>query len=96
MVAFSLSDSFDSFFSLFFLFFVFLILCVLICSSLGWPVWDSLYFLDLSDLFLSQVRDAFSYYPSNMFTAPFSLSLFSFWDPYNADVSALDVVIEVS
>ena len=32
---------------------------------------------------------------SNMFSAPF-LSLFSFWDSYNANVSMLDVVSEVS
>ena len=31
--------------------------------------------------------------PLNMFSAP--LSLFSFWDPYNTNVSMLDVVSEV-
>ena len=31
---------------------------------------------------------------SNMFSAPFSL--FSFWDPCNVNISALDVVSEIS
>ena len=31
---------------------------------------------------------------SNMFSSPFSL--FSFWDPYIANISMLDVVLEVS
>ena len=33
---------------------------------------------------------------SNIFSGPFSLSLFSFWDPYNMNVGAINVVQEDS
>ena len=33
---------------------------------------------------------------SNIFSSPFFLCLFSFWDPYNANVGACNVVPEVS
>ena len=59
------------------------------------PVWESLSFLDLGDCFLSQVREVFSYYVFKYFLSPF-LSLFSFWDPYNVNISVFDVVLEVS
>ena len=32
----------------------------------------------------------------NIFSGPFSLSLFSYWDPYNVNVGVLNVVPEVS
>ena len=43
-------------------------------------------FLDLADYFLSHVRQFFSYF-FKYFLRSF-LSLFSFWDPYNANVGA--------
>ena len=39
-----------------------------------YPSWDSLHFLDLVDHFLSHVREIFSYFSSNIFSSPFSLS----------------------
>ena len=60
-----------------------------------YPVWDSLCFLDLVDYFLSHVREVFSYYLFKYFLRYF-LSLFSFWDPYNANVGAFNIVPEVS
>ena len=59
------------------------------------PVWDSLCFLDLDVCFHSQVREVFIYYVSKYVLCPF-LSLFSFWYPYNVNVSMLDDVSEVS
>ena len=50
-----------------------------------YPPWDSLYFLDLVDSFLSHVREVFSYYLFKCFLRSF-LSLFSFQDPYDANV----------
>ena len=60
-----------------------------------YPVWDSLHFLDLGDCLLSHVREFFSYYLFKYFLRSF-LSLFSFWDPYNVNVDAFDIVLEVS
>ena len=51
-------------------------------------------FPDLNVCFLSQVKEVFSYYFSNKFSALFSLS--SFWDPYNANVNMINVVPETS
>ena len=47
-----------------------------------YPFWDSLDFLDLVDYFLSLVRKVFSYCLFKIFLRS-SLSLFSFWDPFN-------------
>ena len=60
-----------------------------------YPVWDSLCFLDLGGYFLSNVREVFDYNLFRYFLCSF-LSLFSFWDPYNANVVAFNVVPEVS
>ena len=60
-----------------------------------YPAWDSLCFLDLVDYFLSRVRDIFSYYFLKYFIRSF-LSLFSFWDPCNANIDVFNVVPEVS
>ena len=60
-----------------------------------YPVWDSLRFLDLGGYFLSHVREVFDYNLFQYFLKSF-LSLFSFWDPYNANVVAFNVVPEVS
>ena len=62
---------------------------------LVYPARDSLHFLDLCDCFLSHVREVFSYYLFKYFLQSF-LSLFSFWDPYNANVGVFNVVPEVS
>ena len=59
-----------------------------------YPVWDSLHFLDLGGYFLSHVREVFDYNLFKYFLGSF-LSLFSFWDPYNANV-AFNIVPEVS
>ena len=56
-----------------------------------YSAWDSLSFLDLGDCILSYVRDVFSYYLFRYFLR-FILSLFSFWDPYNVNVGAFNVV----
>ena len=42
-----------------------------------YPAWDSLHFLDLVDHFLSHVREIFSYFSSDIFSSPFSLSSLS-------------------
>ena len=59
------------------------------------PVWDSLGFLDLTDYFLSHVREVFDYNLFKYFLRPF-LFLFFFWDPYSFNVGAFNVVPEVS
>ena len=56
------------------------LLCVSLCSSLALSCLISLCFLDLTDSFLSHVREVFSYYFFKYFLRSF-LSLFSFWDP---------------
>ena len=59
------------------------------------PLWDSLCFLDLSECFLSHVREVLGYNIFKYFYR-FFLFLFSFWDPYNMNVGALNIVPEVS
>ena len=59
-----------------------------------YPVWDSLCFLDLIDYFPSHIREVFNYNLFKYFLNPF-LFLF-FWDPYNSNVGAFNVVSEVS
>ena len=67
------------------------------CCVSPWvyPVWNSLSFLDLTDYFLSHVREAFDYNLFKYFLRPFPF-LFFFWEPYNSNVGAFDVVPEVS
>ena len=48
----------------------------------------------LDAFFFSQVTEVFSYYVFKYVHCPF-LSLFSFWDPYDANVSMFDIVPEV-
>ena len=54
-----------------------------------YPVWDSLCFLDLTVSFpmLGKFSAIIS---SNIFSGPFSV--FSFWDPYNVNIVAFNVV----
>ena len=60
-----------------------------------YPALDSLCFLDLVDYFLSHVSKVFSYYLFEYFLRSF-LSLFSFWNPYNANIAVFNVVPKVS
>ena len=60
-----------------------------------YPVWDSLCLLDLIDYFLSHVGEIFNYNLFKNFLIPF-LFLFFFWDPYNSNVGALDIVPVIS
>ena len=53
----------------------------------------TLCFLDVGDCFLSHVGEIFTYNLFKYFLGPF-LSLFSFWDVYNVNVGALNVVPE--
>ena len=70
------------------------LVCVLACSWV-YPVWDSLCLLDLIDYFLFHVGEIFNYHLFKNFLIPFRF-LFFFWDPYNSDVGAFDIVPEVS
>ena len=55
-------------------------------SSWVYPVWDSLGFLDLGGYFLPHFREVFSH----------DLSfVFFFWDSYDSDVGAFNIVPEV-
>ena len=56
-----------------------------------YPVWDSLYLLDLIDYFLFHVGEIFSYNLFKIFLILF-LFLFFFWDPYNSNVGVFDNV----
>ena len=58
-------------------------------------LYGTLHFLDLNDYFLSHIREVFNYNLFKYFLNPF-LFLFFFWDPYNSNVGALNVVTEVS
>ena len=78
------------------LFFVILITVYLGVFLCGLILYGTLHFLDFSDCFLSQVREILSCFSSNIFSSPFSLSLSSFWDPYNANTNVVNVVSEVS
>ena len=60
-----------------------------------YPVWNSLCSLDLIDHLLSHVREVFNYYLFKYFLSPF-LFLFFFWEPYNSNGGAFNVVPEVS
>ena len=59
-----------------------------------YPVWDSLCLLDLIGYFLFHVGEIFNYNCFKNFPIPF-LSLFLFWDPYNENVGAFDIVPQV-
>ena len=61
----------------------------------GYPVWDSLGFLDLGDYFLRHFRDVFNYYLLKYFLMIF-LFVFFFWDAYDSNVGLFNIVPEVS
>ena len=67
-------------------------LCVFL---LGFILPGTLCFLDFADYFLFHAREVFSYYLFRYFFRSF-LSLFSFWDPYNVNVDAFNVIPGVS
>ena len=58
-------------------------------------IWDSLGFLDLGDYFFPHFREVFNCYLLKYFLMP-SLFVFFFWDSYDSNVGALDIVPEVS
>ena len=60
-----------------------------------YPIWDSLGFLDLGGYFLPHFREVFSYYLLEYFLMAF-LFVFFFWDSYDLNVRAFDIVPEVS
>ena len=60
-----------------------------------YPAWDSLCFLDLSGYFLFHIREIFNYNLFKYFLKHLLL-LFFFWDPFNSNCCAFNVVPEVS
>ena len=58
-----------------------------------YPVWYSLGFLDLGDYFLPQFREVFNYYLKYFLMI---FLLFFFWDSYDSNVGAFNIVLEVS
>ena len=60
-----------------------------------YPVRDCLGFLDLGDYFLPHFREVFNYYLLKYFLMVF-LFVFFFWDPYDLNVGAFNIVPEVS
>ena len=61
----------------------------------GFTLWGTLCLLDLIDYYLFHVGEIFNYNLFKIFLIPFLL-LFFFWDPYNLNVDAFDIVPEVS
>jgi len=61
-----------------------------------YPVWDSLNFLDLDDYFLPHFREVFTYYLLKYFLMVFLFVFFFFWDSYDSNVGAFNIVPEVS
>ena len=76
------------------LIFVSLITMCLAVFLLGFIMPGTLCFLDLGGYFLSHVKEVFDCNLFGYFLWSF-LSLFSFWDPCNANVVAFNVVPEV-
>ena len=64
-------------------------------SPWAYPVWDSQGFLDLGDHFLLHFREVFNYYLLKYFLMVF-LFVFLFWDSYDSNVGAFNIVLEVS
>ena len=60
-----------------------------------YPVLDSLGFLDLGDYFLPYFREVFNYYLLKYFLMAF-LFVFFFWDSYDLNVGAFNIVPVVS
>ena len=81
-------------FSLSSIFFSLINIC-LIMFLLGFIMPGTLHFLDSSDCFLLHVREVFSYNFLKYFLRPFPF-LFFFWDLYNANDGAFNIVPEIS
>ena len=64
---------------------------ILLLSLHIYPIWDSLGFLDLGDYFLPHFREVFNYYLLKYFLMVF-LFVFFFWDSYDSNVGAFDIV----
>src|SRR5574337_976672 len=62
---------------------------------LGFILFGTLGFLDLGDYFLLHFRDVFNYYLLRYFLMVF-LFVFFFWDSYDLNVGAFNIVLEVS
>ena len=60
-----------------------------------YPVWDSLGLLDLGDFFLPHFREVFNDYLLKYFLMVFLFVVF-FWDSYDLNVGAFNIVPEVS
>ena len=69
---------------------------VLAFSSLAYPVWKSLHFLDLVDCLFSHIWEVSNYDLLNYFLRPFLFFFFFFWNPYNSNVGATHVVPKIS
>ena len=59
-----------------------------------YPVWDSLCFLDLGGYFFPHFREIFNYYLLKYFLMV--LLFVFFWDSYDLNIRAFDIVPEVS
>ena len=70
-------------------------MCLWHVSPWIYPVWDSLCFLDLIDYSLFHVGEIFNHNLFKNFLIPFLFLVF-FWDPYNLNVGAFDIVPEVT
>ena len=79
------------------LIFVNLIRIIVSCGVLPsvCPVWDSLGFLHLGDYFLPHFSEVFNYYLLKYFLMVF-LFVFFFWDSYDSNVGAFNIVPGVS
>ena len=71
------------------------LICVLGCFALCLSCLNSLGFLDLGDYFLPHFREVLNYYLLKYFLMVF-LFVFFFWDSYDSNVGAFNIVPEVS
>ena len=71
------------------------LICVLGCFALGLSCFELSEFLDLGDYFLPHFREVFNYYLLKYFLMVF-LFVFFFWDSYDSNVGAFNIVPEVS
>ena len=69
----------------------FINMCLWVFWPWVYPVWDSLGFMDLGGYFLPHFRKVFDYYVLNYFLMPF-LFVFFFWDTYDLNVEAFNIV----
>ena len=62
---------------------------------LGFILFGTLVFLDLGDYFIPHFREVFNYYLLKYFLMVF-LFVFFFWDSYDSNIEAFNIVLEVS